>query len=262
MSASFIRHDSLDAGANNPNDVDVRPTAEIRHEKDHCFTLIQLKLPSDLTIEDAPSLLFEEMVLEWLIVPDHMEQFIEEVPGTKHRCGYRISKSLNEQKWNFDSWPLEYRPQEGDWLFCGPGDKTDPDHTTDAFVPMDELSLSAIFLEGSNLSGEIFYVARSVQKIPQDGLFFKYMLEKGPVIYTHHVDGVSIFCNQNYAAKQEESKEDQQNHTKKKHKKSPTALSQKKPGLTIHHDTANDKPQAYIMKSLSDRPHYYFGKES
>ena len=212
VAVSFIGHDNLDEGANDPNDVDVLPTSLIRHEKDHRFTIIRLQLPSDLKIEDGTALVFEDLVPEWLIVPDNMEQLIKDVNGTRHRCGYRISKSLNEQKWKLDSWPLEHRPQEGDWLFCGPGDKTDTDHTgdvlvpmdeldtdhSDVFVPMDELALSTIFLEG-NLSGEIFYVARSVQNIPEDGVFFQYMLKQGPVVFTHFVDGVSTFCNKIYA---------------------------------------------------------------
>ena len=103
VAVSFIGHDNLDEGANDPNDVDVLPTSLIRHEKDHRFTIIRLQLPSDLKIDDGTALVFEDLVPEWLIVPDNMEQLIKDVNGTRHRCGYRISKSLNEQKWKLDS---------------------------------------------------------------------------------------------------------------------------------------------------------------
>ena len=67
VAASFIGHDNLDEGANNPNDVDVLPTSLIRHEKDHRFTIRRLQLPSDLKIDDGGALVFEDLVPEWLI---------------------------------------------------------------------------------------------------------------------------------------------------------------------------------------------------
>ena len=242
MAPSFIGHDNLDEDSNNPHDVDVLPTSLIRHEKDHRFTIMQLHLPWGLKIEDGPALL-SELIPEWLIVPDNLEQFIAEVPGTHHRCGYRISKPVNEQKWNLDSWPLEHRPQEGDWLLAGPGDKTNAtDHAgagVGAFVPMDEIALSTVFLEG-NLSVQIFYVARSVQKILADEIFFEYMLKRGPVVFTHLIDGVSIFGNQNSSY----SKPDESQDANRKNKK-----------LRAHIDPANFC-QAYTVEGLTHSPHY------
>ena len=197
----FIGHDKLDVDANNPNDVDVPPPSLRRYEKDHCFTIMQLQLPLTLKMEDGPTFLSEDIVPEWLIVPDHLQPLIQEVSGTKYKCGYRISKSLNLQKWNVDTWPLEHRPQEGDWLLCGPKDKTDnEDEVADHFVKMNELA-SNVFLE-DNISGEIFYVARSMHQFLMDAYFFEYMLEQGPIIFTKYVDGISIFGNNTCDIKQ------------------------------------------------------------
>jgi hypothetical protein len=194
LTKSFTGHDNLDEEANNPNDIDVDPTSLRRYEHNHCFTIMQLRLPSTLKMEDAPTILWDDIAPEWLIVPDHLEQFIDDISGVKYKCGYRISKTLNFQKWNMESWPLELRPQEGDWLLSGPHDKSESktEEYIHSFGPMDEIALGKIFLEG-NISGEIFYVARSMQHILTDIFFFENMLEKGPVIFTKYVDGVSLF---------------------------------------------------------------------
>jgi hypothetical protein len=188
MSAkTFIGRDTMDEEVNKDSDVDVPPTSSRRYEKGHSFTLMQLQIPSD-----GPDFTLDDMAAEWLTVPDYFEPLILDMPGIKHKCGYRISKSLNLQKWDMVSWPVEHRPQEGDWLFCGPLDQTDPEGVTKRFDVMDQIAFGDIFLEGDN-SGRIFYVARSMQNILTDDFFFKYMLDQGPIIFNKYEDGITIF---------------------------------------------------------------------